>query len=217
VWLGFAVLAYDKRGTGASTGTYLRGGSHSPDQLLRRLAADAAAMFDELASDRDVDATALGFFGASQAGWIIPLAGQLTHTPPRFNIVLSGPAVSTGLEQYYSDLTGDGMRPPQVADRAEVERLVLGFQGSAGFDPAPILRASRVPTVWLLGDHDESVPTFASVRVLDSIRAAGNDRHTIVRYPNANHALRDVATGESMPIWDEVIRWLTALGIPAHR
>ena len=208
VRLGFAVLAYDKRGAGASSGLYLRSSDHPADVLLRRLAADAAAMFDTMAADPNVDTTRLGFFGASQAGWIIPLAAELTRTRPRYHIILSGNAVSTGVEQYYSDLTGDGTRPPQVADRAEIERLVMSFRGPAGFDPAPVLLASRTPTLWLFGDHDESGPTFASVRVLDGIRATGNDRHTVIRYPNANHALRDIATDEAVPLWDDMAAWL---------
>jgi dienelactone hydrolase len=215
VRLGFAVLAYDKRGAGASSGVYMRSSETPPDVLLRRLAADAAAMFDEFAADSGVDTTRVGFFGASQAGWIIPLAAELTRTRPRFHVILSGPAVSTGVEQYYSDLTGDGTREPQVADRAEIERLVLAFNGSPGFDPAPVLSASRTPTLWLLGDHDESGPTFASVRVLDTIRATGNDGHTIIRYPNANHALRDVATGEPVSVWNDMMTWLGQMHILA--
>jgi len=213
VWLGFAVLAYDKRGAGASSGVYLRSREHSADTLLRRLAADAAAAFDELAADPEVDTTKVGFFGASQAGWIIPLAAELTRARSRFHVILSGNAVSTGVEQYYSDLTGDGVRAPQVADRAEIERLVRNFNGTPGFDPAPVLLASRTPTLWLLGDRDESGPTFATVRVLQAIQAAGNDRHTVIRYPNANHALRDVATGESVPLWDDMMTWLKQIRV----
>jgi uncharacterized protein len=214
---GFAVLAYDKRGAGASSGFYMRASEHPPEVLLGRLAADAAAMFDQLATDPDVDSTRLGFFGASQAGWIIPLAAERTRTSPRFHVFLSGPAVSTGVEQYYSDLTGDGNRPARVADRAEVERLVMRFDGNPGFDPAPLLAASRVPTLWLLGDRDASVPTFATARVLDSIRARGNDRHTVVRYSNANHALQDTASGEPAPIWDQIMRWMEQVGVLARR
>ena len=214
---GFAVLAYDKRGAGASSGEYLRMSGDSANVVLRRLVADAALAFDRLATDPDVDATRLGFFGASQAGWIIPVAAELTRTPPRFHVILSGPAVSTGVEQYYSDLTGDGMRRPRIADRAEVERLVLGFDGDPGFDHAPVLLASRVPTLWLLGDRDESVPAFASVRALDSIRAAGNDRHTVIRYANANHALRDVGTDAPVPIWDDMLGWLGQIGVAAPK
>jgi pimeloyl-ACP methyl ester carboxylesterase len=207
--LGFAVLAYDKRGAGASSGQYLQSSDYPAEILLRRLAADAAAMFERLAAQSDVDSTRLGFFGASQAGWIIPLAAELTHGRPRYNVVLSGNAVSTGVEQYYSDLTGDGTRPPRVADRARVEALVADFNGAPGFDPAPVLEASRTPTLWLFGDLDESGPTFESVRVLNRIRSNGNDRHTVIRYPNANHALRDTVTGKEVPIWDDLMAWLT--------
>jgi dienelactone hydrolase len=213
VRLGFAVLVYDKRGAGASAGTYLQSRTTPPEVLLGRLAADAAAAFDSLSDDPDVDTTRIGFFGASQAGWIIPLAAERTRTAPRFQVILSGNAVPTGVEQYYSDLTGDGNRAPQVNDAAEIERRVLGFEGPRGFDPAPILSASRIPTLWLLGNRDESGPTFATVRVLDSIRAAGNDQHTVIRYPNANHALRDTATGESVPLWDDMMNWLARIGV----
>lgn len=208
---GFAVLAYDKRGAGASDGVYTRQWGDSADAVLLRLARDAAAAFDSLAASPHVDGTRIGFFGASQAGWIIPRASTLARTSPRFNVILAGPAVSTGVEQYYSDLSGDGSRPPQVSDRAELERRVLAFDGARGYDPAPVLMATRVPTLWLLGDRDMSVPTFATVRVLDSLRAAGSDRHTVVRFPTADHFLRDMERGEDVPLWDEMLRWVAAL------
>lgn len=215
--LGFAVIAYDKRGAGASGGVYLRQWGDSAEWVLRRLAADAAIAFDSLSADPRVDTARIGFFGASQASWIIPLAAERTKRPPRFQILLSGAAVSTGVEQFYSNLTGDGNRPPRVSDRSEIERLVLGFAGDRGFDPVPILQSSPVPTLWLFGDRDESVPVFASVRVLDSIRATGNDRHTVVRHANANHALRDVDTGEPVQFWDLVTRWLSEVLAPGRK
>jgi dipeptidyl aminopeptidase/acylaminoacyl peptidase len=79
----------------------------------------------------------------------------------------------------------------------------------------PVLLASRTPTLWLLGDFDESGPTFASVRVLDAIRASGNERHAVIRYPNANHSLRDIASGEPVPIWDDMMTWLRQLHVLA--
>ena len=215
VWLGFAVLAYDKRGVGASSGVYEQRGGDGAEATLRRLAEDAARAFDSLAATPGVDPERVGFFGASQAGWVIPLAAGLTRRPPRFHVILSGPAVSTGVEQYYSDLTGDGMRAPRVTERAEVERLTSSFSGRSGFDPRPLLSATRILTLWLLGGRDESVPTFASARVLDEIRATGNDSHTVFVYASANHGLRDVDTGTPAPIWDDMMRWLRDRGVLA--
>ena len=205
---GFAVLAYDKRGVGESSGVYAQRGGDGAETWLRRLAADAASAFDALAGMAAVDKQRMGFFGASQAGWIIPVASELTRERPGFNVILSGPAVSTGAEQYYSDLSGDGSRAPRVGDRAEVERLTRSFSGPAGFDPLPVLAANRVPTLWLLGGRDLSVPTFASQQVLDSIRTNGNDSHTVIVYPAADHSLRDAETGEPVPLFDDMMRWL---------
>ena len=213
VRLGFAVLAYDKRGAGASSGRYLPGATTPPDSLIRRMARDAATVFDRFADDAAVDTSRLGFFGASQAGWIIPQAAELTRLRPRFQVVLSGNAVSTGIEQLYSDLTGDGTRTPLVTDQTEIERRLSAVTGPLGFDPAPLLRRSQVPTLWLLGGRDESGPTFATVRTLDSLRAVGADRHDVIVYPDANHALRDVVTGAPAPVWRDMMTWLVRIQV----
>lgn len=218
VQLGFAVLAYDKRGAGESSGEYLNSSAHSASVILNRLGADAASALDLLAREPDVDASRIGFLGASQAGWVIPIASQLSVVVPRFQVLFSGPAVSTGVEHLYSDLTGDGHRPPRVSDREEIERLVQDFRGDPGFDPRPMLATCRIPTLWLLGDQDESVPTFATVRVLEGIRASGNMSHTLVRFPRGDHGLRDVDSGMSEPVWENTMEWMRSIGVvPGER
>jgi hypothetical protein len=184
VWRGLAVLSYDKRGVGASSGVYEQRGGDGAEATLRRLAGDAARAFDALSATSGVDRERLGLFGASQAGWVIPLAAELTRTPPKFHVILSGPAVSTGAEQYYSDLTSDGTGPPPVSDRAEVERLTLAFNGRPGFDPLPFLKATRVPTVVAprCPRHER-----ADVRVGSS---AGGDSSGRKRQPY-RHSVRD--------------------------
>jgi hypothetical protein len=67
---GFAVLTYDKRGTGRS------GGDFTFD--FQRLARDAAAAVDVLAARDDVDASRIGLSGYSQGGWVAPLASSMT-------------------------------------------------------------------------------------------------------------------------------------------
>lgn len=213
VRMGFAVLAYDKRGAGRSEGTFVRQWGDSATAVLAQLATDAAVAFDSLRASDGVDSTRVGFFGASQAGWIIPLAAERSRHRPRFHVLLAGPAVSTGVEQYYSDLSGDGSRPAQVADRGELERRVLAYSGTRGYDPTPILARTTVPTLWMLGDRDASVPTFASHRVLDSLAKTGVTAHTVVRYPNADHFLRDADGGPQPPVWPDMIGWLQAHGI----
>jgi dienelactone hydrolase len=83
--VGVAALAYDKRGTGASTGDWDR--ASFPD-----LAEDALAGVRLLQSHPAVDARRVGFFGSSQAGWIIPIAASRAPDVA-FAILHSAPAV----------------------------------------------------------------------------------------------------------------------------
>ena len=64
---GIAVLGYDKRGVGESTGDW---NTASFDDL----AGDVVAAFKYLKTRRDIDPEQIGLFGVSQAGWIMPLA-----------------------------------------------------------------------------------------------------------------------------------------------
>lgn len=210
---GIGVLAYDKRGCGASQGTYPQSAPADFESVLRLLAADAEAAFVRLRGEDGVDGARIGFFGASQAGWIIPIATERLEPKPRFLVLLAGPAVSTGVENFYSRLTGDGLRAPEVTDAGEIRAQVASYSGFTGYDPAPTLTSQRVPTLWLLGEDDESVPTFETVRVLTSIRAAGNGSHTVVVYPGVDHALRDVRTREPAPVWRDLLAWLEREGV----
>lgn len=210
---GVGVLAYDKRGVAASAGTYPSGGGAVADSVLRVLADDAAAVFDSLRVQNGVDSSRVGYFGASQASWIIPLAAERTSAVPRFQVILSGAAVSTGEEAFYSALTGDGNRPPQLTNAEEIASRTRAFAGPAGFDPRPLLSATRVPTLWLLGGQDQSVPTFRSAEVLDSLRTVAATSHTVVKYARAGHDLRNVDTGRSEPIWPDVLTWLKSIRV----
>jgi hypothetical protein len=60
--------------------------------------------------------------------------------------------------------------------------------------------ASTVPILWLLGDRDLSMPTFASRCVLDSLARIGMSTHTVVSFANADHSLRDAGGGPHPPV-----------------
>ncbi len=100
-----------------------------------------------------------------------------------------------------------------MIDEAEIKRRVEAFDGAAGYDPLPVLESQRIPTLWLLGEHDESVATFATVHVLNRIVAEGNESHTEIVYPGADHGLRHATTGDAMPIWRDLKAWLQRIGV----
>ncbi len=71
---GIAVLGYDKRGVGGSTGDW---NTASFDDL----AGDVVAAFEYLKSRSDIDRAQIGLLGVSQAGWIMPLAAAPRERP----------------------------------------------------------------------------------------------------------------------------------------
>ena len=89
---GYAALAYDKRGVGASDGEEHEWREFSFDDLE----ADAAAAYNFLRSQQKIDANKVGFFGASQGGWVVSLASTQVH-PPAF-IIMASASVSTVAE-----------------------------------------------------------------------------------------------------------------------
>lgn len=97
---GIATLTYDKRGVGKSGGVYAGpevGTNNIDPGNLDLLAGDASAAVTKLAHEISSPRTPVGLLGASQAGWVIPLAaGRNPYV--KFMILWSGPLVTT-LEQ----------------------------------------------------------------------------------------------------------------------
>ena len=115
---GIAVLAYDKRGVGGSTGDWTMA-------TFDDLASDVVAAFRYLASRQDIDTSAIGLFGVSQAGWVMPLAAV---SEPRiaFLVSVSGPGIppsETTIDHARNEMTAGGMKPETVNQILGVMRL----------------------------------------------------------------------------------------------
>jgi pimeloyl-ACP methyl ester carboxylesterase len=83
---GIGVLLYDKRGCGKSTGNFSTADFND-------LANDAVSAFKYLKGRKDLNSTKIGFLGASQGGWVTPLAANKVSNCG-FAILVVGPAVS---------------------------------------------------------------------------------------------------------------------------
>src|SRR2546427_5492993 len=114
--LGLTVLAYDKRGNGASTGIYP--GEGASDRNLQIYAADAAAVLRIMTSWPGIDPGRVGFHGGSQGGWGVPLAIGRHQAPAAFAILVSGPAVSSEQQQGWAGFSSDSPVAPTVAPAA---------------------------------------------------------------------------------------------------
>jgi pimeloyl-ACP methyl ester carboxylesterase len=88
---GFAVLVYDKRGVGKSTGSW-------PNATFEDLAGDVRAAVAALRAEPDVDKDNVGLWTLSQGGWIAPMVAV---SDPRiaFLTLVSGAATSPARQE----------------------------------------------------------------------------------------------------------------------
>ena len=119
---GVAVLGYDKRGAGESTGDW-------KTASFDVLAGDVSAAFEYLKTRRDIDPVQIGLLGVSQAGWVMPLAA-VRAKDMAFLISISGaaiPAAETTIDQARNEMTAAGMKPETVAEIVAVIKLQYEF------------------------------------------------------------------------------------------
>jgi pimeloyl-ACP methyl ester carboxylesterase len=162
--LGLAVLTYDKRGQGASTGRYP--GEYASQQALTTYADDAIASLAVLARWPGIDAKRVGFHGGSQGGWIVPLAIS-RHGLAAFAILASAPAVTVDQQGIWSAFTGGGARLPSQSPQ---EMYAAVGANHTGYDPAPALASLDMPVLWILGRNDRTVPTDICVENLNLLQ-----------------------------------------------
>lgn len=193
---GIAVYSYDKRGVGESDGACC-------PVHFRLLAKDVLASVDALRALSAIDGDRIGLLGASQAGWVVPIAASL-DTRLAFAIVVSGPTVTVGEESLFSSLTRDrwcGRGGVSVAVADEMVREV----GPSGFDPRPYLERMTQPSLWVYGLADIHQPAARSVVVLEQLQAEGKDVE-VRTFPAANHFLATSGPCGDAPVVD----WLPA-------
>ena len=119
---GVAVLGYDKRGVGGSTGDWNKA---SFDDL----AGDVVAAFEYLKTRSDIQAGRIGVLGWSQAGWVMPLAAMRAKDLA-FLISISGAGVSgaeTTIDQARNEMAASGMRPAMIEQVVELMTLQYNY------------------------------------------------------------------------------------------
>jgi pimeloyl-ACP methyl ester carboxylesterase len=148
---GMAVLGYDKRGVGGSTGDW---NTASFDDL----AGDVVAAFEYLKTRTDIDHARIGLLGVSQAGWIMPLAA-VRAKDIAFLISISGagvPAAETTIDQARNEMTMTGMPPQNVEQIVALLKLQYQFARTGqGWDE---YAAAREKLAARMGPPPDTIP-----------------------------------------------------------
>jgi hypothetical protein len=161
---GIAALAYDKRGSGASTGA-VSGATYE------MFAADAAAAVEVLRRHGSVDPGRVGLWGLSEGEWVAPLAAR--QVAPAF-LVLVSPSAMTPAEQVGHEagarVRRAGFGEDAAREATELYALVSAFQRSgSGREElnTRLAAASREPWFDAARYLDASVPEYERVRALE--------------------------------------------------
>jgi uncharacterized protein len=232
---GFASLAYDKPGCGASNGDWTR-------QTLDDRAAETTAAVT--AVQRQAAAAAVALIGGSQGGWVAHLAASRSAAIAAV-VTVSGPGVGVLAQERYRlrhQLAAEGFDDRDVEqalvllaeqvelvhageDPAAVHAAQAAWHGAgwyhllagttpesiaflagiADYDPAAALAGLACPLLAIFGADDVQVPVVASV---DAIEATlGTAGHDDHTIVVFPHAGHDLrlGTGQRAPGVDELI------------
>jgi alpha-beta hydrolase superfamily lysophospholipase len=242
---GFAVLAYDKRGTGTSTGDWSPAG-------LEELADDLAAGIRAVRERPDIDPKRIAVLGVSEGGWIAPIvASRLPGI--RAIAAISGGARTKGDAYIHKIRQEQHAAGASAATRdsalKDAERLIAesarrvaaresprGFDRRVSFDPTEHWRRYKGPVLYMGGEADVLESGPAAAEWFNRLAAeSGNLDVTVRLWPRAHHSLLLGVTGEPSEFrtlrgikqlapgyWDVLLRWLgkhvaSAEHVPPHQ
>lgn len=196
---GFAVIRFDERGTGMSSGSYER------TATTASLASDVEAIVSALSRRAEIDSTRIALVGHSEGGAI---ASLVAANQPRVNAVVSLAAPSwngrrimdwqDAYELRYGSWssfrpTEESRRAWLVAERTRRETTESWFPYFLDYEPLPAIRRVRVPLLVIHGERDVQVTPEQALELARAAREAGNAAVTIEVLTEHSHALVDPA------------------------
>jgi uncharacterized protein len=144
---GIAVLSYDKRGVGSSSGDWR-------DSTMDDLAADATAALDFLRRQPEVQAGTAGLFGHSEGGWVVLRATASRDDVPW--VITSGcPGMTPAAQNRHALATALRQAGAQDADStlALYDQLTAAGRHDSGFAEATRLVDSARPSPVFFSDY----------------------------------------------------------------
>lgn len=203
VLAGFAVVRFDERGTGQSTGDYARTATTSS------LADDVQALIGALARRADVDTNRIALIGHSEGGVIASIVAGRERRIAAVAL-LSSPAwtgrrIMEWQDAYQLKYGGwSSLRPTEesrlewlASERRRRESADVWFPFFLDFDPLPVIRQVRAPILLLHGEADVQVTPDQAIELERAATEAGNSRVTLHVLRGHSHSLGDPTVDSS--------------------
>lgn len=206
---GIAVLTYDKRGVGASTGIYAgpEVGTNNVDfSNLSLLASDASAavnFFSKYLSKKQIE---IGLVGGSQAGWIIPMVAQ-KNRKVKFMTLFSGALITVKEQLRFQFYTNGDANFWDTHSEEDARTHTFNDPDKYKFidtNPNKILSKISIPGFWIFGGKDIQVPVNLSIEHLDLLKNQGKPFEYKL-FPNLGH---NTAFSDSKEPMNDAINWI---------
>jgi len=236
---GYAVLAYDKRGTGASTGDWASAG-------LEEYADDLVAGIVAISRRTEIDTARIAVLGVSEGGWVAPIAASRS-TAIKAVVAITGGARTKGDAYVYkmrreAEAGGPSAAAVDSVVRAAEETVASsvrrattgqspsGFDRRIAYDPTQDWRRFRGPVLYMGGEADVLESGMDAALWFRRLFAeSGNVDATIRLWPRAHHSLLLGVTGDPSEFrslrgitqlapgyWDVLLHWLDVHVRSAH-
>jgi pimeloyl-ACP methyl ester carboxylesterase len=206
---GIAVLTYDKRGVGESGGVYAgpEVGTNNIDfPNLNLLSLDVSAAVNTLSAYLLNDKILIGLAGASQAGWIIPLAAE-KNTKVKFMTIFSGALITAKEQLRFQFYTNGDINFWDTHSEEDARKHLFNDPDKYEFidtNPNDILSNLSVPGLWIFGGKDIQVPANLSMEYLDALKSKGK-HYEYKLFPNLGH--NTAFSGDEKPMV-HAINWI---------
>ncbi|NUT99295.1 MAG: alpha/beta hydrolase [Saccharothrix sp.] len=200
---GIAVLSYDKRGVGGSSGDWL-------DATIDDLASDAAAALDFLRGQEEVPSGTVGLFGHSEGGWVVLRAITLRDDVP-WVVTNAGPGMTPALQDRYAMANvlrrTEGITDDEVdAGLATYDRIIDAGRRDADFaEVSQIAQHPRTAFSEYAAQVDERLWTFLK-------RKQDHDPIPDAMRLRCPHLAIFGANDDMVPVADSVHLFTTAAG-----
>lgn len=218
---GFAVVRYDKVGTGGSGGDYRR------QATTATLADDVRALVAAVRARREVDPARVFLLGHSEGGAIAALvaaddpdiAGVALLAAPAWNgrriLEYQFRFAAERQSRRVSYTSADLVEAYLVRDARTRLTTEAWYPFFLDHDPLPAMRRLTMPVLILQGDRDEAVLFEQAYEIDEAARRAGNRDVTLRILPGVTHAFAAPRTREDPPPLSEDVRallgaWLAA-------
>ncbi|MEX0720023.1 MAG: alpha/beta hydrolase [Balneolaceae bacterium] len=195
---GIAVMYYDPRGLGESTGRWQRA-------TLPDFAEDAKAAIKFLKQRQEIDSSRIGIIGHGEDGWIAQIVAADNPNDLKMMVSIGGPvfdAQTLLTNQYHNEYVCAGQDSAEAYERARQkaishENWVSIFpltkkwrhmKLKQDFDPAEKLKHLNVPSLFVFGENDGEVYPSWSINYLHELFPGSlPSNFNIQVIPGANH------------------------------